>query len=787
MEKEYIAPANALRKLRTARELKQTVYIYGATGYGKTELVRQYLAGRKYHYFSCGKSSDNLSSMEKSTGKSVNIVVVDDLHLLKSEEGRTEVLALTERKELWLILIGRCPVPSWLMPVYVAEGFLVIKEEDLCLRKTEIEAYLSQQNLTVTEEELASLCENSRGNAYAVRHSVLQMKEGMRPGPELKKEIQRAFADYLEKYVLVQWDSDLLEFLMKVSVVDEFTLPLAEMITGNGHVLSLLERAAETGNFLFLKGDVYSLRPELIKALRNRAAKVYDAGERRNYAYNAGLYYEMHGQIVQALAMFEQCGNQERIKELLVRNARCNPGNGHYFALRRYYLGLKEEEIEGNCVLMAGMSMLYSLMLREEESEYWYQKLESYAGFAKGGQKREALSRLVYLDIALPHRGSADMLGIMKKVPALLFDKGIGLPEFSVTSNCPSTMNGGKDFCHWSKNDRKLAASMGKLVEKVLGRYGKGLVKTALGESLYEKGEDTYEVLTLLTRGQMEAESGGMLEIVFAAVGIQVRLNILYGEMQTAKAILNSFEAKVSEEMATQLLPNINALRCRLALREGDGEAVKKWLDEAPDENREFCILERYRYLTKVRCYLFTGEYFKAEALLEKLRYYAEKCSRIYIQMEVKLLCAMVKQRMGGEWKEEFLSALREACSYHFLRIISEEGTAARELLEAAGKTCLEKELPDKKWLSRLQSETGKAAVRYPLYLKSRFVKAPDFGRTALAVLRLQAEGKSVNQIADELSMKAETVKYHIRENYRKLGVSGKTNAVLAARELGIL
>lgn len=141
------------------------------------------------------------------------------------------------------------------------------------------------------------------------------------------------------------------------------------------------------------------------------------------------------------------------------------------------------------------------------------------ASSAKGGQKREALSRLSYLEIALPHRGSMDMIEIFKKVPALLFDKGIGLPEFSVTSNCLSTMNGGKDFCHWSENDRKLAVTIGKLLERILGRYGKGLVKAALGESLYEKGEYTYEVLMLLTRARIEAESGGVPEIASAAVG----------------------------------------------------------------------------------------------------------------------------------------------------------------------------------------------------------------------------------------------------------------------------
>ena len=38
----YIIPPAALQKLRTARTAAQTVYIYGATGFGKTELLRHY-------------------------------------------------------------------------------------------------------------------------------------------------------------------------------------------------------------------------------------------------------------------------------------------------------------------------------------------------------------------------------------------------------------------------------------------------------------------------------------------------------------------------------------------------------------------------------------------------------------------------------------------------------------------------------------------------------------------------------------------------------------------------
>ena len=53
MDKNYAAPAAALKKLKRARSVPQTVYLYGATGYGKTELVRQYLSGRRYTYLSC--------------------------------------------------------------------------------------------------------------------------------------------------------------------------------------------------------------------------------------------------------------------------------------------------------------------------------------------------------------------------------------------------------------------------------------------------------------------------------------------------------------------------------------------------------------------------------------------------------------------------------------------------------------------------------------------------------------------------------------------------------------
>ena len=789
MDRNYIAPAMALKKLKTARSLPQTVYLYGATGYGKTELVRQYLSGRRYTYLSCEELpwEDGSLPIEEPGKPNHRVVVIDDLHRLKNEELRQEILALEEREDIWLILISRSPMPAWLVPQHIKSVFVVISEKDLRMGRSEIAAYLEARGIAWTEEDMRLLEVTAEGNAYVLHHVALRMKEGLSPGPELYAEVWDAFAIYLENVVLVRWDSALLEFLMQVSVVDDFTLELAEMISGNLYVTALLEQAAEAGNFLTQEDGVYRLRPVLIQALRNRALKIYGTERVKDFKYNAALYYEMHDEVVPALKLFEECGKTERIKNLLIRNARMNPGNGHYYELRRYYFNMDEREIADSPVLMAGMSMLYSMLMDGEKSEYWYEKLKAFATSARGGVRREALSRLAYLDIGLPHRGSRDVLAVMKNIPALLFDKGNCLPEFSVTSNLPSTMNGGKDFCHWSPDDTMLAKTVGPLVERVLGRYGKGLVRAALGESQYEKGGDNYKVITLLTRAQMETEHGGTIEIAFAAVGVRVRLTLFQGDMQAAKELLASFEQAAKERRAFQLLPNIQALRCRLALYDGNLDMVERWMKTAPDEDIEFCSLERYRYLTKVRCYLANGEYTKAQALLEKVRFYAEQTNRPYIRMETGLLSAVTKERVGGPWQEELTAVLGEAEHYRFLRLITEEGAAVWPLLQREKKALLGAGTLDRDWLRRLLTETEETARRYPLYLKKRAAAAADFSGTALTILRLQADGLSLNQIAERMDMKPFSVSYHIQENYRKLNVTRKADALLAARSLGIL
>ena len=484
--------------------------------------------------------------------------------------------------------------------------------------------------------------------------------------------------------------------------------------------------------------------------------------------------------------MYQEVKDTERIASILIDNARTAPNSGYYYELKKYYLALPEEKIRTSPELMCGMSMLQSLLLNIAESERWYGELEKYVKEHTGSERRIAKGRLLYLEIGLPHRGSENMIEILKKAYLLVLNKQVNLHEFSVTSNQASQMNGGKDFCEWSKHDRELAKSMGKIVEFVLGKYGKGLVNLALAESFFEKGGDNYEVATLANKGRMQAEAGGKLEQCFVADGILAWLHIINGKVTEAEELLERFRKKVSSEKADRLLPNVETFLIRCALYSGKKTKVAEWMNTAPDEELEFSIYDRFHYMTKVRIYLQNGRNEQAYNLLAKCAYYAKMMKRTYIAIEVKILKAITQYRMKDDkWDESLCEALSEAEEYHFIRLITREGAAVRPLLlETAFQPSDDKK--SRQFFKDVLSETEKMAHFYPGYLKTG-VEEVVLSDTMLKVLKLQANGLSKDQIAKELGMTTANVKYHTQQIYRKLDVSNKAEAVREAGKRGML
>lgn len=602
--------------------------------------------------------------------------------------------------------------------------------------------------------------------------------------------------DYLDWHVYDNWDIRIQEFLMEVSIVDCFTAHLAEMITGINNVESILSRVKWLGNFMVERTEkdevVYEFRREMRISMRRRLKRKYNKEQIHALYENAGLYYQLNKEPIRALEMYQKAGEKERIASLLIENARTAPNNGYYYQLKKYYLKLSDEKIRTSPELMMGMSMLQSLLLDIEESERWYQELEQYAKEHSGRERRQARSKLLYLEIGLPHRGSENMVEILKKAHLLILDKQVSLQEFSVTSNQASQMNGGKDFCEWSKRDRELAKGIGKLVEFILGKYGKGMVNLALSESFFEKGEDNYEVASLANKGRMQAETGGKLEQCFVADGMLAWLHIITGKVSEAEELLKRFYKKAEKEEAERLLPNIETFIIRCALYSQKKAEIEKWMKKAPDEEQEFSIYDRFHYLTKVRVYLQNGRNEQAYNLLLKCEYYATVMKRTYIKIEVKLLMAIVQYRVGDErWDETLCEGLKMAEEYHFVRIITREGAAIRPLLtqsrwEPSRVESKEGEKKNRQFWKQVLEETEKMTRYYPGYLKAG-IESVTLSDAMLEILKLQADGLSKEKIAERLNMSVSNVKYHTQQIYKRLGVSNKAEAVMEAGKRGLL
>lgn len=803
----YIKPIKAWKLMKAADEENMTTYIYGVTGSGKTSLVKHYMIRQKETYDLFDAETLCAEELKLPSVKTRRIVVIDNLHRLaweNDEKLREAVLALIRREDIWLILSGRCPVLPWMSDARFREGFYVIDEELLFFSPKDVKRFTKAADIILTEEMERRLVGLFRGYPLAWYMLYQRIREndkwrdcilGVEHYEKIFKWSQDHVWDYLEFHVYDQWEPQMQEFLMEVSIVDSFTVRMAEMITGERNIEWLIERARWMGNFLREKicpdGSVrYELYDPMGVSMRRRIRRKYSKEKLAALYENAGLCYQLDGESTKALEMYQEAGATERMVSVLVDNVRRAPTSADYYALKQYYFALSEDIICQNPELMTGMSMLQSLLLNPEESERWYQQLVQYAKEHRGSERKLAKSRLLFLDISLLQRGSEDMINIFKQSYRLLFERKLTLYEFSVTGNQPSQMNGGKDFCEWSKRDRELARSIGKVVEFILGRYGKGMVDLALAGSFLEKGEDNYEVSFLANRGRMKAEAGGKLEQCFVADGILAWLHIQNGRYNEALELMQRFWERAQKENAQQLLPNIRTFQIRCALYAGERAMIAKWMETAPDEEIEFRTYDRFQFLTKVRVYLQMGRYEQAYNLLVKLQYYASMMKRTYILMECDLLMAVTLYRMGqDEWKTFLDKVLTKACEYHFVRLLSREGVALQPLLARIkwpADASEDEPASRQAFLKEVCSETDQMARYYPGYLKAgqKDVRLSD---TAVSILKLQAEGMSRADIAKRLHMTEANVKYHMAQNYKKLGVKNKAGAVMEGKKRGLI
>ena len=131
-QKHYVRPHLAYSKMKLAEESGKTVWLYGATSYGKTSFINSYFGNRHITYFSANQLQEaDLITSEELRGT----IVIDDLQTLLCPDICQDIWKAIEKlvmkEDAWLILISRGKIPKWLHGTFIKHLFTVIEEKDL--------------------------------------------------------------------------------------------------------------------------------------------------------------------------------------------------------------------------------------------------------------------------------------------------------------------------------------------------------------------------------------------------------------------------------------------------------------------------------------------------------------------------------------------------------------------------------------------------------------------------------------------------------------------------------
>jgi len=205
--------------------------------------------------------------------------------------------------------------------------------------------------------------------------------------------------------------------------------------------------------------------------------------------------------------------------------------------------------------------------------------------------------------------------------------------------------------------------------------------------------------------------------------------------------------------------------------------------------DREICI----QLLIKIRILIALEEYQYAIQLIDFVHGLAEGVGRTKRIMECLILKAFSLWETGC--KEKATDIIGQAVDIGraeaYTRTFLDEGEKINPILQALIKS-RKSTSEHKGYLYQLaegvkRTDTEDVVHNHVELQAGGYLLLEALSQRELEVLSLLAVGKSNLQISQELNIKKNTVKWHIKNIFEKLGVNNRTSAVLAAQELKLV
>jgi LuxR family maltose regulon positive regulatory protein len=734
-----------------------------------------------------------LNELDQLTGELV--IILDDYHFIDLPEIHRSLNDLLEHlpPHIHLYIASRTDLTIPTARLLAKGEYHRIQVQDLRFQLDEgVVFFRDTTDLVLTKEQVTELFDHTEGWISGLRLAAISLKRSDNIAETIHRFSgrQHHISDYLLEEVLHYQSEPTLAFLLETSVLNRMNESLCQAVTGQKNSQEQLERLEKLNLFIIPLDDHrgWYRYHHLLSDFLQQLLFTRDRDQWMKVHRRAANWLEHHGFDDEAEEHYLE-GEQFADAVRLIEKNLPTLVQSKSIALHRWVSRLPENAFaEKPMIEMFYISVLLGVgewkaaIRRIEQARIRFQALQGKVSDAEWNQTMGN----IYFFCSVASYLQKDL----KQMSAYFELVERYMPEGSFFQTMGRNRYQGYDLFddHLAfLNDLYLGD---EFLLKWISIWGKkekypfvGLLYASYSKLLYEwnrlEEADGY-VRQVLGRPDMLPFARILIQLAISASRIQQAL----GNSERASELLVQLKSQIDSPDYELFVLKIEAEQACLSVRQGSMQDALDWLQRcglAPTD--ELTLNHMPEYMALARVLGESGRLEEALELLVRLNRLLMKEDRLRDRIKVLILRSLTFQRQGLPEAAfaELETALDLSAEQGYIRSYLDEGELMAKLLsdyvKVRGNRLSHSSPASLTYARRLLQAWNAASAKEPSD-KERLTEQET------NVLRFMAEGLSNKEIAPRLNISAETVKFHLKNIYRKLGAKNRIQALQRAAEL---
>jgi ATP/maltotriose-dependent transcriptional regulator MalT len=775
-----------------------------------------------------------------------SLLILDDYHVISEPRIHETMAVFLEHlpASLHALLLSRS-TPALPLARLRARGELYeIQVADMRLTVAETDDFLRQTlALHMSQEKLVQLDSHLEGWAAGLRLLALALR-GHKSQQEIEYHLasisgsHRLILDYFVSEVLSAQSASLQDFLLRTSVLKQFSGALCDCLTDrhdSAQQLAEMERAGLFLEALDGTGEWFRYHALFAEAMRTEAQRRLGKDTLRALSAQASIWFEAQRRFAEAIEAALQAQDMPRAMVLIGQLVGARPLHElqEVHTLLLWLQQIPEALLKSYPLLCQhyAAALLFSGRVVSEELPQLDKLLQMAEGGwrAMGDAARIGEAQTFRAMIAVRQNARQRALALAREALTRLPVEEQAWRNISLgIVGIGALQEGQLNIAHEALQEARARWEEAGNFDAMRG------ITLLLGKIYYEqaalhKAEGIYRQVLALARGAGDSDDTvhalqGLAAVAYecnelaaaeqrarealdigkqiANTELQVEAALLLAHVEHARgqsqaalqrcASLSSMPSGVSarsQPLHTQLDHKIQAVQARFQLAVDDHAAVQRWAASRSQDDEQLSHFQREdEELMIVRLLIAQGERGEALEMLTRLCAEAAEAGRRRSTLEIWLLQAMAyaASKQVQEARQHLFIVLTQAHPEGFVRLFLDEGETVAALLHSLIPHIHELALRAyaRSILQAFARERGETQAS--VALSSRELIEP-LSPQELRVLRLLVAGRSNREIATEQIVSINTIRTQVQSIYRKLGVNNRVGACEMARQLHLL